>query len=233
MASLTDTRKTILEIFNEVRRKLGLKVVTSITADNQCKDMLQYLNDVIAEISDYGDWQEMLTEVLTTASSSVLNYSVNTEYVVKNIHEIVFENMIAAMRYVTLDDIRRLQRVGSTGVPNQYSIVGVDSVGNPNFRVYPTPGSSQKNQLCNVLFYKKPPLYTEADGSVIPEFPSRLIVQGLLARMLLDDSRGTPGVDWKVADDQFKEMLSETYNRFNGDTGSDTFMRPAYSRARR
>lgn len=234
--TLADTRLTIIQIVNEVRRKIGLSVVNTLTQDSMAINSVDYLNDVIAEVSDYGDWQEMLVETLVTASSSVINYVITTDTTaaVKNIHEVAFYTRIACMKLVTLDDIRRLQRTNTTGVPTQWALVGVDNVttGNPFIRVYPTPGIQQNNQAFNILYYKKPRLYTTSDASVIPEFPSRVLVQGLLAMILKDESRGTPEESYKLEYARFTEVLADTYNRFNGDTGSDTYFRPPYTRAR-
>lgn len=232
--TLAYTRLTILQIVNEVRRKLGLSVATTLTQDSFAINSIDYLNDVLAEVNDYDDWQEMLVECTTTASTSVINYLVNTTAAVENIHEIAFEGEVAPMRLRTLDDIRRLQRTDSSGIPTHFAIVGVDNSisGNPYFRVFPTPGAQENNQTFNILFYKKPRIYTTDDAAVIPEFPSRLLVQGLLAKCLLDESRGTPGQDYTFAYNNFLEMLSDTYNRFNGDTGGDTLFRPPYSKRR-
>lgn len=234
---LSDTRKTILEIVNEVRRKIGVGAVTSLTQDSMSRNAVDYLNDVVSEISDYGDWQEMLVETLVTASSSVIDYLITSEStasVVKNIHEIAFYQRISSMYMVTLDDIRRLQRTNTVGVPTQWAIVGVDNTntGNPYFRVYPTPSTGQNNQTFNVLYYKKPRLYTTDDANITIEFPSRMIVQGLLAATLRDESRGTPEIAAEKERALFEKMLEETYNQFNGDSGSDTFFKPPYTRAR-
>ena len=62
MAVLADTRKTFLQTFNEVRRKLGLNDVSTLDQDTQSRAMIDFTNDVLAEISDFGDWQEMYKE---------------------------------------------------------------------------------------------------------------------------------------------------------------------------
>lgn len=230
----TDVKKTILNIFNEVRTKLGLKTITTLTQDSQSTAMIEYLNDVVSEISDYGDWREQIREVIVTASTCVKNYVVDTSAVVKNIHEVAFQGRVAHLRYEDLDTIRRLERTSATGEPRQWTISGVDvSSANPIIRVYPTPGSVENNKTFDILYFQKPPLYTSSDASVIVPFPSALVVQGLLAQSLKDESRGTQTIDYRTEYGIFREMLNEVFNRLNGDTGSNTFFRPAYTRARR
>lgn len=225
---ISDTRLNVLQIVNEVKRKLGVPAVSTLTADSQATVLVDYLNDVIAYISDYGDWKEMLREILVTASTSVNEYAVDTSAPIKSIHEIAFTPDVAPLRLRTIDDLRRWDRTTGTGRPRNWAILNLDNVntGNPLFRVYPTPGSAENNQTFDILYYKKPPLFTTADVSAIPQFPSRMVVQGVLAYALKDEARGTQNVDYLTEKQGFEEMVAETWNRYNGDSGSDTFVTP-------
>jgi hypothetical protein len=227
--ALTDIRKTVLQIINEVRNKLGLQDAASLTADSQVKSALNYLNDVVDITSDYGDWQETLNTVLVTASSSVMQYVVSAaSAVIKNIHEVAFQGQIAPLRLKTIDELRRWQRTGGIGNPINWTIMGVDSTtGNPIISTYPIPGPNENNKTFNILYYEKPRLYTTSDASVIPPFPSRLLVSGLLAMMLLDESRGTQNIDFMTEFMKvYEPMLEEAFNRYNGDSGSDILYKP-------
>lgn len=230
--ALTDIRATALEIINETRRKLKLQPVASFTADSYAAVMLPYLNDVISEVSDYGNWQESLVEFNVTAQSSVADYSVPTSAInlVQNIHEIVFNEQPGEMRKVDLDTIRRLNRTRSFGIPQQWAIVGTDSNANPVFRVSPIPTSSQQGQLFNLLAYTKPAFIATAQTSAIPVFAADLLVQGLLCKMILDESDGEPTTRYQQEYQNYEDMLDQTYNRFNGDMGSTIYFRPARGR---
>lgn len=234
-SSISDTRKSYIQLFNEVRRKLGVNSITTLGQDTLGMAMIDYMNDVIAEISDFGDWQEMYREeafAFVTANSSTSDWTFNTSVATKNIHEIQFGSQIAPLRLVTLDDIRRLNRTKSYGVPTQFAFVGVDNTttGNPIVRVFPTPTTAQASANFNLAYYKKPALITTADTSSIPEFPSRMIAQGLLAYTLRDEERGAQSQEWQDEYAIFKKFVGETYNRYNGDTGSDTFFVPPRGR---
>jgi hypothetical protein len=217
---------------NEVRRKLKLAPVASFTADSYASVMLPYLNDTISEISDYGNWQEILVEVNVTAQSSVADYSIpaSAVNVVQNVHEIVFDDRIGEMRKVNLDTIRRLGRIGSYGTPEQWGVVGTDANGNPTIRVYPTPGTDEDGLLFNMLVYSKPAMLVTADTTTLLPFAADLITQGLLCRMVLDESDGEPTQRYQMFREDFEETLNETYNRFNGDSGSTVYFRPARGR---
>lgn len=228
----TDQRMSVLDIINEVRIKTKLDTVTTVAADSDSVTKLRYLNDVISEVSDYGNWQETLREFVVTAQSSVQDYSVPTSAVtiVQNIHEIVFSDDIGEMRKVDLDTIRRLGRLNSYGYPSQWGIVGTDSNSNPVIRVYPIPGTTQAGQTFKVLAYQKPSFVTTADGSTVPVFPGKLLVQGLLCATILDESDGEATQRYVNNREIFLNMLDQSYNRYNGDTGSTVYFRPSSGR---
>lgn len=230
--AITDIRMTALEIMNETRRKLKLGPVSSFTADSYAAVMLPYLNDVIAEVSDYGNWQETLVEFNVTAQSSVADYSVPVSAItlVQNIHEIVFNNQPGEMRKVDLDTIRRLNRTRSFGTPQQWGVVGTDGNGNPIFRVSPIPVSAQAGLLFNVLAYSKPAFITTAQTSAMPPFAGDLLVQGLLCKMILDESEGEPTARYDREYANYEDMANQTFNRFNGDSGSTVYFRPSRGR---
>lgn len=235
--ALSDQRLTVLEIINEVREKVKLNPVTTVAADRDSILKLKYLNDVLAEVSDYDNWQETLTQVLVTAQSSVQDYEISQQAetqasveAIQNIHEVVFSDRIADMRKIDLDDLRRLQRTKSYGTPFQWSVKGVDSDGNPKLSVFPMPVSAQNGEVFTLQVYAKPAFVTTAGGGSIPPWPGKLLVQGLLAKTVLDESDGEPTTRYMQVKQTFDDMLDETYNRYNGDTGSTTWFRPGRPR---
>lgn len=230
--ALSDQRMTALEIVNDVRRKRKLNPITTFDADSDGLTSLDMLNDVISDVADYDNWQELLREVTVTARSSVSDYSipVSAVTVVQNIHEVVFNGRPGEMRLVDIDTIRRLQRARSFGEPNQWAIKGVDENGNPYFSVSQIPGPMQDGKLFNVLVYEKPAFITTAQTNIVPPFPGALLSQGLLVKMILNESDGEPTSRYQAENENYKETLYETYNRYNGDTGSTIFFRPARGR---
>ena len=222
----SDVRKTVLQIINTVQERLGVNQTDTLTQTRQAQVLLELLNDVIDEVSDFGDWQQMFREVEVTAISSVGTYEVTVSSQVKNIMEIVWNNDISPLEVRDIPDIRRLQRVGSVGEPRQFAIVGVSGV-NPLFRVYPLPNTAAS---FNVAYYKKPRLYTTSDGGVTPAFPAKMLEQGLYAKALLEENGGEPTPQWEINYQEYTRMRSEALNRFNADTGTDMFLTPTGKR---
>jgi len=232
MAS-TDIRKNVLGIVNEARKKFVLTSAATLTDDSEAELMVEILNDVIDEVTDYGDWKENIKEVVVTASSSVADYSIETNTLVKNVHEIAFDDDISPMWLTTFDDILRLNRIKMYSRPRQWAIVGVDDNANPKVRVFPTPGTNENNKTFKITYYEKPRLYTTADVSAVPIYPSRVLVAGLVAKKCLEESGGAQTQQYVGYLADYQNKLKEAYNRFHSDSGSDTYFRPGYGKYRR
>lgn len=218
--AVTDIRRTVLEIVNEVRRKLGIpNAATSLTVDSQTPTMVDYLNDVMNVINDFGMWNEMLGTASTVLVDGQQDYSVNTTDAVKTIKDIYSGSNNAAMTFITNEEMRLLKRTSVSGQPRMFTIFGVDSVGNPKIRVYPTPNSQYAGQNLDIFYQKMPKLYTTSDASDIPPFPARMIIQGLYARMILDEEGGSQSDHYTKEQEKFQSMVQETFNRFKADIG--------------
>lgn len=218
-----DTRRTILQIVNDVQRRLGVNPTANLTATKHATVLLGLLNQLVDEISDQREWMEWYAETTVLASSSVAEYSVNTPYPVHHIYEIAFQGDIAPMDVVSIEEIRRLQRLNHHGRPRQFGIVGVNgATGNPTFRVSPIPGSAQNNMGLHIALYKKPAIYSTSDIGEEPEFPAQLLTQGLYAKALLEENGGEPTRQYEIAYAEYQRMLVEAANRYNSDTGDGT-----------
>lgn len=231
--SLSDQRMTALQIINETRIKAKLNPVTTLDQDSTALTALAYLNDTVSEIADYGNWQELLREITVTCQSSVSDYSIinSAAVVVQNIHEIVYDDRPAEMRYLGLDEIRRMNRIRTWGEPEQWGLVGTDDNGNPVIRVTPIPTTAEASgKLFDCLVYDKPIFITTAQTGYIPPFPGKLVVQGLKCKMILDESDGEPTNRYQAEKQVYDNMLDESFNRYNGDSGSTVYFRPGRGR---
>lgn len=229
---LGDIRFTVLEVVNEVQRKLGLDATATLSANKLSVQMVDFVNDVCDDLSDFGNWQETLVSANIAAVSGQNDYSINTSANVKNIGDIFFSTRTGPLRYVTVEDMRIMTRVTAVGTPSQFTIFGTDSNGNPNIRVRPTPVSSSPNQQFSIIYYTRPPNYTTADASLVIPFPGQIVVNGVLARAILNESGGAPTDRYSVTQKEYLEARKEALNRFNGDTGWNVSFSPSQRRRR-
>lgn len=230
--SIGDIRFTVLQTVNEVQRKLGLDP-TSLTANKISKELVDHINDVVDDLSDYGNWMENMVSANVTAVTSVMDYSIVTSAVIKNIGDIYISNRQGPLNSLNIEDMRIQTRVTSMGVPSQYCIYGTDSNGNPLLRVRPTPDTSTSGAILSILYYTKPPTYTTSDGSVVIPFPSRVVVLGTLAAYTLRESGGAPTPMYEAFFKEYIEKRRTAQNRFNMDTGWGISYRPGNTMGRR
>lgn len=220
----SDFKVTVIGAINEVRKKSKLPAVSTIDQDSDSVLKLHYLNDVIADLSDYSNWQELYREAIVSVATSVRDYAVSG-VVVQNIHEVAISTRKASLRRIDIDEMRLQQRMGSLGTPNMWCLKGITSEGNPIITVDRWPQTTDTGYF-NIGYYLKPNVYTTADASATVPFPGRVVVQGLLTKTILDESDGEPGQRYVTNLEEYEKMKSEAYNRFNGDTAGSTYFRP-------
>lgn len=238
--AITDIRLSVLATVNEVRIRRGLSVVSSLDQDSQSRMAVKLVNDVVAEISDYGDWNETLVSANVTCVSSVRDYSIIIQSsasapveIVKTVKDIFFGTAGAAMFMISQEEMRLFNRNVGPGSPRQWTIYGSDANGNPVIRVNPMPNAQAAGSVLSMRVHTQPPLYTTDDNDVIIPFNSRLVTQGLAAACILDEEGGSPTDHYTREEQIYQDMLKETYNRYKADAGRYRRFVPGSYRYRR
>lgn len=231
--TLSNIQYTVLEIVNEVQRKLDLTATSSLTSNKLAIQMVDFLNDVVNDLSDFGNWQEMLVSANVTAVSGQVNYSLSASANVKNIADIFFSQRVGPMRNISIQDMRIMTRTTATGTPTQFTVFGIDANGNPNIRVRPRPVQAQDGGIFSILYYQRPEKYTTADAALRVPFPGDMVVMGVLARCLLNESGGAPTDHYTMTQQEYLAARKEAHNRYNGDTGWDIQFSPSLQGRRR
>lgn len=226
--SIGDLRFTVLQVVNEVQRKLGLNTTPSLTTNKIATELVDHINDTVDDLSDFGNWMETLSTAQVTAQVSVRDYVVQTSGIIKNIGDVYLGTRSGPLSSVNIDTMRIMTRTTALGQPSQYCIFGVDaSSGQPIIRVRPTPDASQAGALFSILYYKKPSQYTTSDASTVIPFPARVVVLGVLARYTLRESGGAQTEMYQVYQKDYETGRRNALNRFNSDTGWDISFAPA------
>lgn len=217
--AITDIRYTVLQTVNEVLQKLGLDTVTVLAANKVSKELVAHINDVVSNLSDFGNWMEQLVTANVTAQSSVMDYSIDTSAVIKNIGDIYITGRRGPLNSLDLDTMRIMTATTSYGQPSQFAVFGTDSNGNPLIRVRPIPDQSVNGSIFSILYYVKPSLYTTSDASVLVPFPARVVILGTLAAYTLRESGGAQTDQYTSYYNQYIDARRSNLNRFNGNTG--------------
>lgn len=227
--SIGNIRFTVLQTVNEVQRKLGLDSTASLSANKIAIELVDHVNDVVSDLSDFGNWMETLATAQVTALSSVRDYSIPTSSVVKNVGDIYIAGRAGALSNISVQDMRLLTRTTSFGQPSQYTIYGTDTNGNPTIRLRPTPDSSLNGALISVLYYTKPSIYTTSDTNTVIPYPARVVVLGVLAAYTLRESGGAQTDMYSMFYKMYVDERRESLSRFNSDTGWDVSFTPGRS----
>lgn len=226
--SIGDLRFTVLQVVNEVQRKLGLSETPALTSNKIATELVDHINDIVDSLSDFGNWMETLSTAKVTARTSVQDYVVQASGIIKNIGDIYISNRRGPLSSVNIDMMRMLTRTTAVGQPSQFCIFGVDaSSAQPVVRVRPMPDSSTNGSLFSILYYKKPSQYTTADTNTVIPFPARVVVAGVLARYTLRESGGAQTEMYQVYNQDYENGRRNALNRFNSDTGWDISFSPA------
>ena len=235
--AITDIRKTVLEIINDVEESLGINPSASLNANQFTRVLLRLLNEIIAEIADSGDWKEQYAEAVVTAVSSVRDYAVASQLngsKVHHIQEVAFQGQIAPLDAVDLSTINQLSRINSVGVPRQYCVVSVNASADPVIRVAPMPGATQAGKVFTVSMFRQPQLYTVASAAgFTPPFPATVLIKMLHARALLEENGGEPTPAWEKTNEQAEKALAEALNRYTTDHGTAMRLKPRRRGSRR
>lgn len=228
-----DIRYTVIQVINEVQRKMGLDATNTISANKQSVLMLDFVNDVCNDLSDFGNWQEALVTSNVTCVSGQRDYSINTSANIKNIGDIYFSLRRGPIRNITIDDMRIMSRVSSKGTPTQFTVFGTDANGNPALRFRPTPSATEAGGIFSVLYYVRAPLFTTSDINTLIPFPGDVVTDGVEAMAILNESEGAPNDRYKYTQQKYLEGRKNALNRFNGDTGWNVSFTPSMTGRRR
>jgi len=220
------TKKTVLQIINEVEKKMGFTPSQSLVQRRTTTVYLQLLNEVITIIDNHGDWMERYDEIVTFASAGVLQYEIPVSAPIKRVQEVRFEGRVPKLMITDHSQLRSLISLGNTGQPNQYNVFGTDNNGNPIIRVYPTPNETFNNKKITFVVYNKTPNYTTNDAAMVPPFSANLLIKGLYFKALLEANDGGENPATEQAGREFTLELNEELNKYTNDTDDDIQFNP-------
>ena len=195
--------------------------------------MIRLFNKAMAECANYGNWQEELAQVYVTASATQADYTFPSNVKVKAIYEVAISGRVSPLTVDTIDSVRHLNRSGSIGEPNRFTVFGTDANGNPKMQVTPVPTSAYSGRRFDILYHNLPAEITTADASTVPIYPANVLAQGLHAHALLDESGGKSTPEFQASYELFSNYMKQAYNRFNSDTGPYVSFVPSYRGGRR
>lgn len=173
---------TYLNIVNNVLRRMREEEVTSVQNSTYSKMVGDFVNDAKRTVEDAWDWSALRTTLTITTTADVFNYiltgSQNRIKALNVINDTA--NLFMEYKTATFFDEAYLISDPRTGAPTYYTYNGVDSNGDTQIDIYPTPDKAYTIRFNCVK--RAADLSADDDTMDIPAMPVIHLAIALLAR---------------------------------------------------
>ena len=225
---------TILEIVNEVCDRMNIRRVTTTNQNAFTKNCINLLNDIMEEMTDFGTWNELQASASVTMVCGQSIYTIDTttlataKQFIHSIQEVAVSGRVPPLEPISdKNEFRMLNRVNTIGQPSRYIIEGVDTLGNPRLGIFPRPGANYAGNEAFVKFQVLPPKYVAgSDDSVVVPFPGRVVILGLVAAAILDESAGAETRQYQAAQLKYLAARNNALGRQTAKTGEYVRVQP-------
>jgi hypothetical protein len=173
---------TYLNLVNNVLRRLREEEVTSVSSSTYGKMVGDFVNDAKRMVEDAWDWSALRTTLTITTTSDIFNYVLTgSENRIKALNVINdTANLFMEYKTATFFDEAYLISDPRTGAPTYYTYNGVDSNGDTEIDVYPTPDKEYTIRFNCVK--RQADLSADSDELTVPSMPVIHMAIAMLAR---------------------------------------------------
>jgi hypothetical protein len=225
---------TVLEAVNEVCDRLNVRRVSATTQNLFVRNLVNIINDTVEDLCDFGRWNELQASAAVTMVCGQSVYDISTvslgtaKRFIHSIQEVYVSGRIASLEPISdKNEFRLLIRTGSIGTPSRYAVDGTDALSNPRLGLFPRPGSTYAGDDARVRFQILPPRYVPGDDdNVVMPFPGRVMVAGLHAGAILDESGGVQTDQYRQAQAKYFILRNNSLGRQTAKTGEFTRFQP-------
>ena len=173
---------TYLNIVNNVLRRLREEEVSSVQDSTYAKMVGDFVNDAKRIVEDAWDWSALRTTLTITTTQDIFNYvltgSQNRIKALNVLNDTA--NLFMGYKTATFFDEAYLSSEPRTGAPTYYTYNGVDSNGDTQIDIYPTPDKAYTIRFNCVK--RGADLSADSDETLVPTMPIIHLAIALLAR---------------------------------------------------
>lgn len=218
---------TVLQVVNEVCGRMNVRAVSSTSQNSFTINLVSLLNDIVDDLLDFGEWNELRASATFTLVSGQARYAAATtalataNWFVHSISEVRVSGRVPPLEPIAdVNEGRMLLRTGSQGQSSRFFVEGQDGLGNPKVNLFPVPNAQYDGVMGYIKFQVQPPRYEAGtdDSAVIP-FPGRVLVAGLLAAAILDESGGSETQQYKSQMQKYLILRNNALGRQTAKTG--------------
>jgi len=173
---------TYLNLVNSVLRRLREEEVTSVQGSTYSKMAGDFVNDAKRVVEDAWDWSALRTTLTITTTKDVFNYTLTgSQNRIKALNVINdTANLFMEYKTATFFDEAYLISDPRKSAPTYYTYNGVDSDGDTQIDIYPTPDKAYTIRFNCVK--RGADLSADDDVMNIPSMPVIHLAIALLAR---------------------------------------------------
>jgi len=173
---------TYLNLVNNVLRRLREEEVTSVQDSTYAKMVGDFVNDAKRIVEDAWDWSALRTTLTITTTDDIFNYvltgSQNRIKALNVINDTA--NLFMEYKTATFFDEAYLISDPRKSAPTYYTYNGVDSNGDTQIDIYPTPDKAYTIRFNCVK--RDADLSADSDETLVPSMPIIHLAIALLAR---------------------------------------------------
>jgi len=193
---------TYLNLMNSVLRRLREEEVTSVTATTYSKMVSDYINDAKKMVEEATDWSALRETIIVTTAASDNTYSLTGAGDNVKVMSVINDTQNCFMEYQTKDWFNDALYIANAveGAPKYFTYNGVDSSGDTQVLVGPTPDGVYTLRFDVVK--RQADLSNNIDALLVPAMPVVHLTVALLARER-GETGGTSAAEYFAVADKF------------------------------
>ena len=173
---------TYLNLMNNVLRRLREDEVSTVTANTYSKMVSDYINDAKKIVEESNDWSALRDTIVVSTTASDNSYSLTGADDNVKVMSVINDTQNCFMGYQTKDWFNEQLYINEVveGAPRYYTYSGLDSSGDTQVLVSPTPDGVYSLRFD--VIKRQADLTSNTDVLLVPAMPVVHLAVALLAR---------------------------------------------------
>ena len=199
---------TFLNIINNVLRRLREDEVTSVTGSTYAKMVGDYINDAKELVEEAADWSALRETISVTTAASDNTYSLTGGSDSVKVMSVINDTQNCFMEYQTKDWFNNALYVANEveGAPKYYTYNGLDSSGDTQVLVGPTPDGVYTLRFD--VIKRQAALSANTDAMLVPSAPVIHLAVALLARERGETGGTSTGEYFQIANKYLSDAIA-------------------------
>ena len=193
---------TYLNLMNSVLRRLREDEVTTVTANTYSKMVSDFINDAKKIVEESNDWSALRDTIVVSTTASDNSYSLTGADDNVKVMSVINDTQNCFMGYQTKDWFNEQLYINEVveGAPRYYTYSGLDSSGDTQVLVSPTPDGVYSLRFD--VIKRQADLTSNTDVLLVPAMPVVHLAVALLARER-GETGGTSTAEYFAIADKF------------------------------